>query len=127
MKGLIAWIGFRQYTVEYSRYKRMGGYSKFNGISLIRLAFDGIINFSVFPIRLFTYIGILGLLTNIIFSLFVLYKSIIGNEAPAGYPSIILLITFIGSIQILGIGILGEYLGRIYIETKRRPIYIIKR
>lgn len=127
MKGLFAWIGFSQCTVEYSRNIRMGGYSKFNGISLIRLAIDGIINFSIFPIRLFTYLGILGLLANITFSLIVLYKSIIENTAPAGYSSIILMITFVGSIQILGIGILGEYLGRIYVETKRRPIYIIKK
>lgn len=127
MKGLFAWIGFKQCTVEYSRNIRIGGYSKFNGTALIRLAIDGILNFSVFPIRFFTYIGILGLLANITFSLIVLYQSIIGNEAPEGYTSIILMITFIGSIQILGIGILGEYLGKIFIESKRRPIYVIKR
>lgn len=127
MKGLFAWIGFKQCTVEYSRNIRIGGHSKFNGTALIRLAIDGILNFSVFPIRLFTYIGILGLLSNIIFSLIVLYRNIIGNEAPEGYTSIILMITFIGSIQILGIGILGEYLGKIFIESKRRPIYVIKR
>jgi glycosyltransferase involved in cell wall biosynthesis len=127
MKGMFAWIGFRTTQVEYVRPKRVAGETKFSGWRLWNFALEGITSFSTDPLRIWTYVGVLVSSLSIIFSIFIALRVLIyGIEVP-GYASIIVCITFLGGLQLIGIGVIGEYLGRTYIESKNRPIYIVRR
>ncbi|MEG0868809.1 MAG: glycosyltransferase family 2 protein [Hafnia sp.] len=126
MKGILSWVGGRTEVVEYSRAERCAGESKFNGWKLWNLALEGITSFSTFPLRIWTYIGLgVSVFSFIYAAWMVVDKLIWGNPVP-GYPSLMTAILFLGGVQLIGIGVLGEYIGRIYIETKKRPRYIIK-
>jgi glycosyltransferase involved in cell wall biosynthesis len=126
MKGLFPWVGFRTTTIEYERMSRIAGNTKFKGWKLWNFALDGITGFSTMPLRVWTYIGLSIATSSIIFGLFIALNTIIyGIELP-GYSSLITAITLLGGLQLMGIGILGEYLGRTLIEAKRRPIFIIR-
>jgi len=127
MKGIFASVGFRTHTISYTRQKRMEGLSKFNGLKLINFAIEGITSFSTMPLRLFSYIGLLGILFTSIYAVAIFYMALMHGIPVPGYASLALSILFFGNVQILGIGILGEYIGRIYLESKRRPIYIVKK
>jgi glycosyltransferase involved in cell wall biosynthesis len=125
MKGIFSWVGFKTTTVEYKRDERVGGYTSFNGWKLWNLALEGITSFSTVPLRIWLYIGFLISFMALIFASWILIKTFVyGIDAP-GYSSTIIMILFLGGIQLMGIGILGEYIGRLYMESKRRPIYII--
>jgi glycosyltransferase involved in cell wall biosynthesis len=127
MKGIFAWVGFKVEYVDYIRKERAHGESKFSGISLWRLALEGITSFSTSPLKIWTYIGALGTLFASIYGATIVTKTLIlGIDVP-GYASLLVAILFIGSIQLVGIGVLGEYIGRIYIESKQRPNYIIRK
>jgi glycosyltransferase involved in cell wall biosynthesis len=127
MKGVLSWVGFPTTIVEYERAERVAGDSKFSGWKLWNLALDGITSFSTVPLRVWTYAGIvIALLAFSYAALLVLEKIIWGNPVP-GYPSIMTVILFLGGIQLIGIGVLGEYIGRIYTEVKQRPRYIIRK
>ncbi|MDM2930681.1 glycosyltransferase family 2 protein [Citrobacter sp. Cm046] len=126
MKGVLSWVGGKTDVVEYARAERVAGDSKFNGWKLWNLALEGITSFSTFPLRMWTYIGLF--VAGISFGYgawMVIDKIFFGNSVP-GYPSLLVAILFLGGIQLIGIGVLGEYIGRIYVETKRRPKYILK-
>ncbi|MDO5769529.1 MAG: glycosyltransferase family 2 protein [Psychrobacter sp.] len=126
MKGLFAWVGFKTTTIEYSRQQRHAGDSKFSGWKLWNFAIEGITSFSIAPLKLWTYIGGLGALVAMFYALYIVFSTLIlGVEVP-GYASLLVTIIFFGSLQLLSIGILGEYIGRIYMEAKRRPIYIVR-
>lgn len=126
MKGILSWVGGRTEVVEYSRAERCAGESKFNGWKLWNLALEGITSFSTFPLRMWTYIGLgVSAFAFIYAAWMIIDKLIWGNPVP-GYPSLMTAILFLGGVQLIGIGVLGEYIGRIYIETKQRPRYIIK-
>ena len=126
MKGLLGWVGFDTEIVEYTRATRVAGSSKFNGWKLWNLALEGITSFSTAPLKIWTYLGLsvatfaLGLAV-----VRVIEKLLWGNPVP-GYPSLFTAILFLGGVQLIGIGVLGEYIGRIYMEAKQRPRYIIK-
>lgn len=125
MKGLFAWVGFRHIAVPYDRGGRAHGTSKWNYVRLFRFAIDGITSFSSLPLTIWTAVGFLIALLSGVAGLFVLGRTLIyGIDAP-GYASTLLVILFLGGIQLLGLGIIGEYLGRVYREVKRRPIYIL--
>lgn len=126
MKGVLSWVGGRTDLVEYFRAPRIAGNTKFNGWRLWNLALEGITSFSTFPLRVWTYIG-LGVSTLSFFyaAWMVINKLVWGNPVP-GYPSIMAAILFLGGVQLIGIGILGEYIGRVYTEVKQRPRYIVK-
>lgn len=125
MKGLLSWPD-RGEVVEYTRPKRIIGHTKFNALKLWNLAWDGITGFSTVPLKIWTYIGFLFAFTAFLYgSLIILRTLVYGKDIP-GYPSLLACILFLGGIQLIGIGILGEYIGRIYIETKQRPRYILK-
>jgi glycosyltransferase involved in cell wall biosynthesis len=127
MKGIFAWVGYKTETIEYVRASRRDGDSKFSGWKLWNLALEGFTSFSTIPLRLWTYIGGIGAIISILYALFILIRTIVyGIEVP-GYASLIVIFLFISSLQILSIGLLGEYIGRIYMETKHRPIYVIRR
>ena len=127
MKGLFAWVGFRTATVDYARAPRAQGASKFSGWRLWNFALEGITSFSTVPLRIWTYIGALGAALTALYAVFiVLYTLILGADVP-GYASLLVAVLFIGSLQLLSVGLLGEYIGRVYLETKQRPIYVVRR
>lgn len=127
MKGIFAWVGFKTETIEYVRASRRVGDSKFSGWKLWNLALEGFTSFSTIPLRLWTYIGGIGAFFSIIYALFISIRTLVyGVEVP-GYASLIVIFLFISSLQILSVGVLGEYIGRIYMETKNRPIYVIRK
>jgi polyisoprenyl-phosphate glycosyltransferase len=126
MKGLFAWVGFRTQIVEFEVAQREHGSSSFNLWKLLNFAVDGITSFTTVPLRLWFYVGSVVSLLSLIYGLFIVIEAILfGNEVP-GYPSLAALMSFLGGVQLIGIGVLGEYIGRIYREVKFRPIYIIR-
>lgn len=126
MKGLLSWVGFPTTVVEYTRAERSIGKSKFNFWKLVNLALEGITSFSSVPLRFWSYLGGTVALISFIFAMkIILSKLILDNPVP-GYSSLMVAILFLGGIQLIGIGVLGEYIGRIYKESKHRPRYIIK-
>ncbi len=127
MKGNFAWLGFKTTIVNYKRDERKAGESSFNGWKLWNFALDGITSFSTAPLRVWLYVGsVLSLIAFVYGSWIILKTLIFGVDSP-GYASMITVVLFLGGIQLMGIGILGEYIGRIYLESKRRPIYIVER
>ncbi len=126
MKGIFAWVGFKTAIVEYKREARKAGKTSFHGWSLWNFALEGITSFSTVPLRVWLYIGsIISVLSFFYGSFIVLRTLILGVDLP-GYASLLTTILFLGGIQLIGIGVLGEYIGRIYIESKRRPSYIVE-
>ncbi len=127
MKGILSWVGGRVDVVEYTRAERVAGTSKFNGWKLWNLALEGITSFSTFPLRMWTYIGLFVAAASFIYGAWMIFNTIVFGNPVRGYPSLLVSILFLGGVQLIGIGVLGEYIGRIYFETKGRPRYIIKR
>lgn len=126
MKGLFAWVGFKTTVVEYKRDVRSAGKTTFNGWKLWNLALEGITSFSTLPLRIWLYIGIVISFISFIYGSLIIVKTIfLGIDMP-GYASTMTTILFLGGVQLIGIGVLGEYIGRIYMESKRRPTYIIE-
>ncbi|MPQ86416.1 glycosyltransferase family 2 protein [Pseudomonas sp. MAFF 730085] len=126
MKGVLSWAGFTVAIVEYDRAPRTAGQSKFNAWKLWNLALDGVTSFSTLPLRLWSYIGgCISLFALVYAAYLMLDKLLFGNAVP-GYPSLMTAILFLGGVQLIGLGILGEYVGRIYMETKHRPRYVVK-
>jgi polyisoprenyl-phosphate glycosyltransferase len=125
MKGLFAWVGFKSVGVSYVRPERAAGDSKFNFWRLWNFALDGFVSFSTVPLRMWSYIGgVVALFSFLYASAIILRTLITGGDVP-GYASLLTFILFFGSIQIISVGILGEYISRLFVEVKRRPIYII--
>jgi polyisoprenyl-phosphate glycosyltransferase len=127
MKGLFAWVGFRTAYVDYARPERVAGATKFNGWKLWNFALEGITSFSTEPLRIWTYIGFFVSFVSFLFATFIAIRVLIHGVEVPGYASIMVAVTFLGGLQLIGIGVLGEYLGRAYIESKRRPIFLIRR
>lgn len=126
MKGLFAWVGFRQATIPYAREARTAGESKFSGWRLWNFALEGITSFSTAPLRVWTYLGLAIAMLAFIFGLFVVGRTLmLGRDLP-GYASLITVVLFLGGVQLIGLGVLGEYIGRLYGEAKGRPIYIVR-
>ena len=126
MKGIFAWMGFKTATVEYKRAIRVAGESSFNGWTLWNFALEGVTSFSTIPLRIWLYIGFLISSLSFFYGSVIIIKTLIFGVDTAGYASMLTVVLFLGGVQLMGIGILGEYIGRIYIETKNRPIYIIE-
>jgi len=126
--GLRAWVGFTQSVVHYDRQERAAGTPAQTLRRLVRYALDGIFSFSRLPLRLLTYSGLIIALGGFGIGLFFAIRRIIGVEvAPTGFTTLVTLVLFLGGIQLIGIGVIGEYLGRVYDEVKRRPQYIVRR
>jgi glycosyltransferase involved in cell wall biosynthesis len=127
MKGLFAWAGFRTAVVDYHRDAREGGESKFNAWKLWNFAIEGITSFSIAPLRIWTYIGALTALIPFAYAGYIVVRTLFFGVDVPGYASLLVSVMFLGGVQLIGIGILGEYLGRTYIEAKRRPTYLVRR
>lgn len=125
-KGIFSWIGFNTYYMDYLVEKRHSGESNFNLTRSFRYAFNGIINFSTKPLRLATVTGLITSSVSFIYFVIMIIKTLINGNSVPGYPSIVCLILLLGGINLLAIGIVGEYISKIYIEIKKRPIYITK-
>ena len=125
MKGIMSWPGFHKTTIYFDRPERAAGETKWSFFQLVRLGLAGITSFSVKPLKLATWAGALISLSAFIYGAWVVLKTLLFGEVVAGYPSLMLVQLFLGGVQLLAIGILGEYIGRIFTETKGRPIYII--
>ena len=126
MKGIFAWSGFRATSVEYDRAERAAGSSKFNFWQLWTLALDGITASSTMPLRIWSYLGAVIALLALSYAGFVVADTLIHGSPISGYPTIIVSVMFLGGVQLLSLGVLGEYVGRILVETKQRPIYIVR-
>lgn len=126
MKGLFAWVGFRTAQVEYYRQPRVAGTSKFNGWKLWNFALEGFTSFSTDPLRVWTYIGMTVSLVSVLFAIFIGIKVLVAGVDVPGYASLMVAVSFLGGLQLMGIGVIGEYLGRTYVESKRRPVYFVR-
>jgi glycosyltransferase involved in cell wall biosynthesis len=125
MKGLYAWVGFQSVAVPYSRAPRLHGRSKFNGFKLWNFALDGVIGFSTALLKVWTYVGLLVALTATLYAGWIGVRTVFFGRDVPGYASLMVAILVLGSAHIVSIGMLGEYIGRLFIEAKQRPIYIL--
>lgn len=126
MKGVFAWVGFRSVYLDYKRPARVLGVTKFSGWRLWNFALEGITSFSTLPLRVWTYLGVFVAFISMIYALFIVLRTVLHGIDVPGYASLIVLVLFLGGIQLIGIGVLGEYLGRVYMEVKGRPVYIVE-
>lgn len=127
MKGLFAWVGFPSRQVLYDRAPRAAGKTKWNWWKLWNLAIEGFTSFSVLPLKLATYIGAAVALVAALFGVVVVVRTLILGGSPAGYPSLLVVVLLLGGTQLIFLGVIGEYLGRVFNETKRRPLYLVER
>lgn len=125
MKGLFTWVGFRQAAVVYHRDPRHAGQTKWNYWRLWNFAIEGITSFSNAPLKVATYFGLLSALLAFGFGLWVLGKALLFGDPVQGYPSLMVVVLFLGGVQLIALGVMGEYLGRLYVESKQRPLYLI--
>lgn len=126
MKGIFSWVGFKTTTVEFTCPARKVGKTAFNGWKLWNFALDGITSFSTVPLRIWLYLGLVVSALSFIYGSFIVLRTLIWGVDLPGYASLFTSILFLGGIQLIGIGVLGEYIGRIYLESKRRPPYIVE-
>jgi len=127
MKGLFAWAGFRTAVVDYTREARVAGGTKFGGWKLWNFALEGITSFSSAPLRIWSYVGFVIAATAFLYGTFIVTRTLLSGVDVPGYASLLTAVLFLGGVQLLGLGILGEYVGRIYVEVKHRPVYLVRR
>ena len=125
MKGLFAWVGYPAVAVDYRRDPRAAGVTKFNYWKLWNFALEGITSFTVAPLKFATYIGTFVAATSFFMGIWIILKTLIWGEVARGYPTLMVTTLFLGGVQLFFIGIIGEYLGRIFGETKHRPLYLV--
>jgi glycosyltransferase involved in cell wall biosynthesis len=126
MKGLFAWVGFRTSTIDYVRQPRSMGSTKFSGWKLWNFAIEGMTGFSTAPLKIWMYVGVIGAALSMLYAAFIVSRTLIQGVDIPGYASLLVVVLFLGSIQLISVGVLGEYIGRIYLEAKQRPTYIIR-
>lgn len=126
MKGMYAWVGFRTATVDYDVEERAAGDSRFGLLKLWRLALDGIISFSALPLRLSSFLGALFALVALAYGAWLVVRTMVHGIDVPGYASLMAVVLFLGGVQLLSLGVIGEYLGRVYDEVKARPLYVVR-
>ena len=126
MKGLFVWIGYPQKAIPYYPDPRYAGKTKWSYRNLWNFSIEGISSFSIFPLKIATYLGLLTALAAFIYAWVIIYQTLIYGNPVAGYPSLMVVMLFLGAVQFITIGIIGEYLGRMFDETKKRPLYFLK-
>lgn len=125
MKGLFGWVGFNSVEIAYEREARIAGDSKFSFWKLWNLALEGITSFSTAPLRISTYLGLLTALVALAYGAYIVIKALRYGDPVAGWPSMMAVILFLGGVQLVALGMIGEYLGRLYLEAKQRPLYVV--
>jgi len=125
MKGLFGWVGYNRVAIPYHRDPRTAGRSKFNFWRLWNLALEGITSFSTAPLRLATYLGLLTALVAFVYGVAIIVKALLWGDPVAGWPTMMSVILFLGGVQLIALGVIGEYLGRLYDEAKQRPLYLV--
>ncbi|WP_114973634.1 glycosyltransferase family 2 protein [Rhodoferax ferrireducens] len=125
MKGLFAWIGFPQVTLDYHRKARAAGLSKWPYWKLWNFALEGVTSFSTVPLRIASYVGFLSALGAFVYAIYFFVKTYIWGDPVKGFPTLIEFVLLLGGLQLMAIGIMGEYVGRMYLESKRRPLYLL--
>ncbi|MCD4725093.1 MAG: glycosyltransferase family 2 protein [Bacteroidales bacterium] len=125
-RGMIRWLGFRQYALEYIPEKRVWGKTKYSFLKMFKFAMIGITSFSIRPLHISTILGLIIAVVSILYGIYAIFMKLFTSYTIQGWTSLLIVVAFIGGIQLLMIGILGEYLGKLFIEQKRRPPYIIK-
>lgn len=125
MKGLFGWVGYRRKALPYHRHARMVGRSKFGFWKLWNFALEGITSFSTVPLRAATYLGLATASFAFVFGMWVILKAALYGDRVAGYPTMMSVILFLGGVQLIALGLIGEYLGRLYEESKQRPLYLV--
>ena len=125
MKGLFGWVGFNQKALPYHREARVAGRSSFGFWKLWNFALEGITSFTTAPLRVATYIGVLTALLAFAFALYIVGKALLFGDPVAGWPTMMTVILFLGGMQLVALGLIGEYLGRLYEESKQRPLYLV--
>lgn len=127
MKGLFAWIGYRQVAIPYRRDPRFAGQTKWNYWKLWNLALEGITSFTTAPLKIATYLGLMVSVAAFIYAAIIIYKTLVFGDAVRGYPSLMVVVLFLGGVQLAALGVIGEYLGRMFDETKNRPLYLLNK
>ena len=125
-KGIFVWVGFSTKYLEYENVERVAGETKWSFWKLLMYAIEGIVAFTTVPLRLSTFVGLFMSMVTLAYMVFVFVKALLFGDPVAGYPSMMVIILFLGGAQLLSLGILGEYLSKTYMEVKKRPHYIIK-
>ena len=125
MKGLFGWVGFNQVAIPYRREARLAGRSNFGLWKLWNFALEGITSFSTAPLRVATYFGLLTAAFAFLFAVWIIVKAALYGDRVAGWPTMMVVILFLGGIQLIALGLIGEYLGRLYDESKQRPLYLV--
>ncbi len=125
MKGLFGWVGYNQVAIPYERQPRIAGASKFSLWKLWNFALEGITSFSTVPLRAATYLGVATAFVAFLYALWIILKALLWSDPVAGWPSMMAVILFLGGVQLIALGLIGEYLGRLYEESKQRPLYLI--
>lgn len=126
MKGLFTWVGFRQVSLPYAREARIAGASKFNYWRLWNLALEGITGFSTAPLRVATYVGLGTALVAFTYGAWIIIRTLAWGDPVQGWPTLMAVVLFLGGVQLMALGVIGEYLGRIYLEAKQRPLYLVQ-
>lgn len=125
MKGLFAWVGFKSTAIAYDRPGRVAGQSAWSYWKLWNFALDGLTSFSTMPLRVWTYVGLAVSLLSFLYASFLIFRTLIVGVDLPGYASLMVVILFLGGIQLISLGVIGEYLGRVFIEVKQRPVYLV--
>lgn len=127
IRGMRAWVGFNQVGLEYSRDRRHSGYSKYSIRDLVHLGMNGIYNFSEIPIRLISKLGLMAVMLALVYLLFIIFRRVVYGDVPQGFTTLVLLITLFSGVQLISIGVLGEYLVRIFFQSKDRPLFVLSK
>jgi glycosyltransferase involved in cell wall biosynthesis len=125
MKGLFGWVGFNQVAIPYRREARLAGQSNFGFWKLWNFALEGVTSFSTAPLRVATYFGLATAMLAFVFAIWIIFKAALYGDRVAGWPTMMVVILFMGGIQLIALGLIGEYLGRLYDESKQRPLYLV--
>lgn len=126
LRALISWLGFKEIGIPFTSNPRVAGESKFSFYKLIKLSIDGITGFSVKPLRWILYLGMLTATISMLYAVYVVFETVVFGLVTPGWPSLIIAILFLGGVQLISVGVLGEYIGRIYAEVKHRPLFVIR-
>ncbi|MRI75635.1 glycosyltransferase, partial [Enterococcus mundtii] len=125
-KGLYNWVGFKKVAIEFDADERLHGETKWSFGALLKLAIEGITSYTTAPLKISMYFGFLVSFVAFVYMIYVLIKTLIFGADTSGFPSLMIMILFLGGCQLISVGILGEYVGRVFLETKKRPLYFVE-